>query len=115
MTPTVSGSSPAALSVALGAAVGTVVGVGLFVATVALLLGPEPRGPTLSLLGHYLMGYRVTWAGAFLGFFETAIGGFLVGFGIAKAVNMVVQMYENSIRRRLQLAKTLDPLDAGED
>jgi protoporphyrinogen oxidase len=98
-------------AVALGVAVGTVVAVGLFAATAATLMGPEPQGPTLSLLGHYFLGFDMTWGGAFLLAGEAWLGGFAGGWLIAKAVNLLVQTYENSIRRRLQMARTLDPLD----
>jgi protoporphyrinogen oxidase len=101
-------------AVALGVAVGTVAGVGLFLATAAALLGPEPKGPTLALLGHYFLGFEVSWLGAFLLLVEGWLGGFVAGWLVAKAVNLLVQTYENSIRRRLQLARTLDPLETGE-
>ncbi|MHC4108386.1 MAG: NAD(P)/FAD-dependent oxidoreductase, partial [Planctomycetota bacterium] len=66
--------------VALGGAVGAVLGLGIFFATAILLLrGDEPVGPTLSLAGNYLLGFRVTWGGAFLGLAEAGVGGF--GFG----------------------------------
>jgi len=98
-------------SVALGVAVGTVVSALLFLATAVVLLGPEPQGPTLSLLGHYFVGYDVSWVGAFLVALEAWAGGFAGGWLIAKAVNLLVTSYENGIRRRLQMARTLDPLD----
>jgi hypothetical protein len=101
-------------AVALGVAVGTVVALGLFAATAAVLLGPEPHGPTLSLLSHFFMGYEVSWAGAWMGLVESWIGGFAGGFLIAKAVNLLVQGYENSLRRRIQMTR-LDPLEATED
>jgi protoporphyrinogen oxidase len=102
-------------AVALGVALGTVAGLGLFAATVMALLGPEPRGPILHLLGHYFLGYQVTWPGAFLMLAEAWLGGFVGGWLIAKAVNLLVASYENSIRRRLQFARTLDPLEVAED
>ena len=40
--------------------------------------------------------------------------GFVGGFLIAKAVNMLVQTYENLLRRRLQMTH-LDPLEATEE
>jgi hypothetical protein len=88
--------------------------VGAFALTAAALLGPEPRGPMLQLLSHYFLGYRVSWPGAFLLAAQSAAGGFALGWLIAKAVNLVVAGYENAIRRELQIARTLDPLEVGE-
>ena len=99
-------------SVALGVAVGTVGGLLLFLSTVILLLGPEPRGPHLSQLGNYLLGYDVSWLGAFVGLAESALIGYVLGYVMAKAVNLLVSSYEGSIRRQLLLARTLDPLEA---
>lgn len=98
--------------VALGVAVGTVGSVMLFLITAILIQGPEPKGPHLSLLGNYLVGYDVSWLGAFIGLGESALGGFALGYAIATAVNLLVGFYEGSIRRQLLLAKTLDPLEA---
>jgi protoporphyrinogen oxidase len=101
-------------AVALGVALGVVMAVGAFAVTAAALLGPEPRGPMLQLLGNYFLGYQVTWPGAFLLAGQSALGGFVFGWLIAKAVNLVVAGYENTIRRELQVARTLDPLEVGE-
>jgi hypothetical protein len=66
-----------------GVALGTLVALGLFMATAILVArgGPNP-GPHLSLLGQYLPGYHVTWSGAFLGL----LYGFLVGYGAGLTV-----------------------------
>jgi hypothetical protein len=66
-----------------GVALGTLVALGLFLATAILVVrgGPNP-GPHLSLLGQYLPGYHVTWSGAFLGL----LYGFLVGYGAGLTV-----------------------------
>jgi hypothetical protein len=66
-----------------GLALGTLVALGLFLATVILVVrgGPNP-GPHLSLLGQYFPGYEVTWPGAFLGL----IYGFVVGYGAGLTV-----------------------------
>jgi hypothetical protein len=63
-------------------------GVGLFVATAWLLvLGGDPVGPHLSLLGNYFPGYAVTWGGAFVGFgWGAALGGAL-GWSLAWIYN----------------------------
>jgi protoporphyrinogen oxidase len=85
---------------ALGMAVGTVGGVGLFLATVVLLLQDGPLvGPTLSLLGQYLVGYEVTWPGACLGLFEAGVGGFLLGAVGAWLRNVGMAAYTALVKR----------------
>jgi hypothetical protein len=106
--------------IALGTAVSTIAGAGLFVATAALLLlGGSPVGPTLSLLGNYLLGYQVSWSGAVLGFFEAATGGFLFGYSLAWCINKVIDLAARWFVRECELAGVVDPfsrpthLDAG--
>src|SRR5262249_55520273 len=51
--------------VALGAALGVVSALTLFLASATLLLkGGSTVGPTLSLLGQFLIGFEVTWKGS---------------------------------------------------
>lgn len=70
-------------------------GVGLFIATAWLVIrGGANVGQTLGLLRHYLPGYSVTWAGAFLGFFYAAIIGGIVGWVVAFIYNWMVARHE---------------------
>jgi hypothetical protein len=95
--------------VALGTAVGSIAGIGLFLATVILLLrGGKVVGPMLSLLGNYIIGYKVTWAGAFVGLFETTILGFVFGYLLAQAINLAIAFHESSFRRRAEAARILE-------
>jgi hypothetical protein len=95
---------------ALGTAVGLVAGLTVFLATAVLLLrGGAPLGPTLSLLGHYLLGFQVSWGGAFLGFFETGVGGFAFGYALARLINLVVDVVADSVIRECQLQGLLEP------
>ena len=97
--------------VALGAAVGFVCGVGLFIATAILLLkGGEIIGPRLALLGHYLIGYRVTWTGALLGLIEATILGFGLGYGCAWLHNSLINGYIFLIRRAAEARQRGDIL-----
>ena len=97
--------------VALGGAVGTAAGVGLFLVTAVLLLqGGEAQQPMLSLVGNYLLGYEVSWQGAFVGLVEAALVGFGLGFVMAVLINALVRRQANSLVRRLALAKLSDPL-----
>ena len=70
--------------VALRLVVVVVSSLGVFMASTVLLLrgGPAP-GPTLSLLGNYLLGFEATWVGAVIGLFEGGLLGFAVGAGAA--------------------------------
>lgn len=67
-------------------------GVGLFIATIWLLVrgGPEV-GRTLSLLNNYFPGYSVTWGGAFLGFFYGALTGAILGYSVAFLYNLFLR------------------------
>jgi len=66
-----------------GIAIGLVLGLGLFIATNALVLkGGSTVGPHLALLSVYFPGYRVTFLGSLVGF----IYAFVVGYGIGRSV-----------------------------
>jgi protoporphyrinogen oxidase len=98
--------------VALGGAVAAVLGSALFAATGWLLLrNGEAGGPTLSLLGSYLIGYRVTWLGAWVGLLEATGLGFAFGYALARGINRVVGWHEAAFRRRIELLRALDPLE----
>jgi hypothetical protein len=98
--------------VALGAALGTVGGLGLFLATAVLLVrGGEPLGPNLSMLAQYLLGFEVSWGGALLGLVEAGALGFAVGWLLASSLNALIDAELRSLQRRLVLARALDPLE----
>ncbi len=86
---------------ALGLAVGVVSGLGIFIASAILLLRGGPVvGPTLSLLGNYLFGFEVTWAGAVIGLFEAGMFGFAVGALAAGLRNSALNGYAKIVRWR---------------
>jgi hypothetical protein len=71
-----------------GIAVGFLFGLGLFVATIVLVLkGGEVIGPHLGLLGGYLPGYRVSYAGSLIGFVYAFVVGYGCGWSIAAIYN----------------------------
>lgn len=74
-------------SVAMAAAVGLVLGVGLFLATAILLLkAPQPGfpvGDNLSALRTVLFGYSVSWIGAVVGAVYAAAIGAVIGYVFA--------------------------------
>jgi hypothetical protein len=67
-------------------------GTALFVATAWLLIkGGENVGATLGLLGNYLPGYSVTWAGSLVGLlYGAAIGG-AAGWSLARIYNRLAR------------------------
>jgi protoporphyrinogen oxidase len=90
-------------AVALGAAVGAVAGLGLFFATAVLLLrGGENVGANLSLLGNYLAGFEMSWAGALYGLVEVSVYGFGFGWLLAKLINFVIAAEEQRIVRQAE-------------
>ncbi|HGY91023.1 MAG TPA: hypothetical protein ENK43_07610 [Planctomycetes bacterium] len=68
---------------AWGIALGMLFGLGLFVATIVLVIkGGEHVGQHLSLLRVYFPFYSVTWGGAFIGFAYA----FLVGYALGRLI-----------------------------
>lgn len=79
---------------AFAVSVGTVSGLGVFLATLALILkGGHVVGPTLSLLGQYFAGYSVTLEGAVIGFGYSFLWGFLFGWLFAYLRNFLTGIY----------------------
>ena len=75
-------------------------GVGLFVATVWLLLrGGDNVGQHLGLLANYLPGYSVTWWGAVLGLVYGAVVGGVIGATIAWTYNTIAMFRDSADRR----------------
>jgi hypothetical protein len=97
---------------ALGLAVGTLCGLGVFLATIILLIkGGEVVGPNLALLGQFFYGYTVTMTGAFVGLVYGFIVGFVVGWLIALLRNSLVSAYLISLKTRANLTSSLDSID----
>lgn len=90
---------------ALGVALGTLCGVGLFAATAVLLLkGGEHVGRNLALLSQFFPGYRVTWRGAAIGLGYGFLAGFIAGWMLAKARNAAVGLYLQIARAKAAAA-----------
>ena len=78
---------------AWGISMGLLLGLGLFIATNILVLkGGEVVGPHLNLLGIYLPGYGVTFAGSLIGF----VYAFVIGYGLGRLIGTV---YNKAARR----------------
>ena len=75
-----------------GLGTGLVAGLGLFVATNWLVVkGGAVVGPHLALLGQFLPGYAVTFAGSLLGLVYGFVGGFLVGYAVSALYNLLAR------------------------
>ena len=98
-------------TVLLGLAVGIVSGLGLFFATLALLLkGGDVVGPRLALLGHFLIGYKITLTGALIGLIEATIVGYMIGCFCAWFHNSLVSCYIYFVRRAAEAKQRRDIL-----
>jgi hypothetical protein len=97
---------------AMGTALGVVMGGGLFLATMFLVLkGGYPVGPNLVLLNEFLIGYTVTFTGAFVGGAWFFAIGFLLGYGFAVAHNIAIWMWLVFIRSKAEMEQYGDFLD----
>ncbi len=97
---------------ALGIATGVLTGGGLFLMTMALVLkGGYPIGPTLNLLGQYFFGYRVSFAGAWIGLAYGFMTGFILGWGVAVIHNAVIWLWLLLVRSRAEMDQYGDFLD----
>lgn len=82
----------------LAVVVGLVAGSGLAFATAWLtVLGGDPVGPTLGLLGIFLPGYTVSWPGVAIGFGYGLLTGAVAGALVGAIYNRIVEWRE---RRR---------------
>jgi hypothetical protein len=69
-----------------GIAVGSVLGFGLFIATIFLVIrGGLNVGAHLNLLSVYLPGYSVSYIGSIVGF----VYAFVIGYGIGRTIGTV--------------------------
>lgn len=76
---------------AWGIALGLLCGVGLFVATIVLVVKGGPNvGRHLGLLSAYFPGYRVTVLGSFVGFIYAFVIGYAIGRLIGSVYNRLV-------------------------
>ena len=81
-----------------GMGTGLVAGLGLFVATNWLVLkGGEVVGPHLALLGQFLPGYEVTFAGSVIGLAYGFTGGFAVGYLVSALYNLLARRQNPSV------------------
>jgi protoporphyrinogen oxidase len=89
---------------ALGAAIGTVSGLAIFVATVWLVIRGGPLlGDNLQLLRQYFPGYTVSVRGSILGLTYGFLFGFVTGWLFAFLRNGTAFFYMAAVHRRAEL------------
>lgn len=99
-------------AIAFGVSIGTVLGFGIFLATIILLWkGGDVIGPTLGLLGHYFIGYDVTPVGSLIGFAWGFATGFVLGWMGAGLRNFIVRIYLNLFKLRGRMTAVRDFID----
>ncbi|HET6566585.1 MAG TPA: hypothetical protein VFG50_01390 [Rhodothermales bacterium] len=97
---------------ALGLAVGTLVGLLVFLATQILLLkGGDVIGPNLALLGQFFAGYTVSVAGSFIGLGYGFAAGFMLGWLMAFFHNLAITLYLFFLQLKANLSSATDYLD----
>ncbi len=81
-----------------GVVTGLVSGLGIFIATNWLVLkGGDVVGPHLSLLGHFFLGYRVSFVGSLIGFAYGFTVGFTTGYFVARMYNWIATLKEHKL------------------
>jgi len=97
---------------ALGLAVAALFGLGVFAATIILIIkGGDVVGPNLALLGQFFIGYTITVKGAFIGLAYGFVVGFIIGWLIGFLRNSLVLAYLMVLRTRANLTSSLDSID----
>ena len=82
-----------------GIAIGSVLGFGLFIATLTLVIrGGANVGQHLSLLNVYLPGYSVTVVGSIIGFIYMFVFGYAMGRIVVTIYNYLVNLRQPSPR-----------------
>ncbi|MCP3951852.1 MAG: NAD(P)/FAD-dependent oxidoreductase [Desulfobacterales bacterium] len=97
---------------AFGAAVGTVTGLAICLATLWLVVkGGVEVGPKMGLLAQYFWGYTVTFNGAAVGLLYGFIAGFITGWLFAFLRNVLLMLYLFRIRKTAEVNSVKDLLD----
>jgi len=97
---------------ALGIAIGSLLGLGIFAATNFLILkGGDVLGPNLALLNQFFIGYEITFLGSLIGLVYGVMAGFIIGWLIAVIRNFMVMVYMQVIKVRGGMSAINDYLD----
>ncbi len=93
-------------------ALGTVAGVGVFLATLWLILkGGVTVGPHLDLLGQFFLGYTVSFTGALVGAAYAFTWGFLWGWLFAYIRNFALGLVIYRMKKQMEMLSFRDFLD----
>jgi hypothetical protein len=96
---------------AFGVATGTAAALVTFLATAVYLIRDPHPGFDLGLLSQFFRGYSVSWPGAVIGAGQAFIAGFVMGWFLAFARNLVLAAMLFAGRSRAELEQTRDFLD----
>jgi hypothetical protein len=97
---------------AFGTAVGTLLGLLIFSATILVLAkNGNAGGLNLGLLAQYYPGYTVSFAGAFLGLLYGFLTGFVLGWFIALLRNASLGIYLRFVQKKTELSRINEFLD----
>ena len=96
---------------AFGVAIGVATGLVIFAVTAIDLSMHSSPWLGLGLLGEYLLGYTVSWAGAFVGLLWGFAVGFCAGWFVAFVRNLVMAVSLFILQTRAELDDTRDFLD----
>ena len=98
--------------VAMGIALGTFFGLGIFLATNILIVrGGDVVGPNLALLSEYFIGFEVSFQGSLIGLTYGFVAGFATGWLIAFLRNTVVKIYIHLLRLKGSMSAVNDYID----
>ena len=96
---------------ALGVAVGLVVGLLVFALTAFHLILQPQNSIQLGLLAQYFYGYDLSWQGAAIGLAWGFLTGFVTGWFLAFVRNLVLTITVFALRTKAELEQTSDFLD----
>lgn len=96
---------------AFGVAIGVAAGLVIFAVTAIDLSLHSSPWLGLGLLAEYLVGYTVSWVGAFVGLLWGFLIGFCAGWFVAFVRNLVMAVSLFILRTRAELDDTRDFLD----
>jgi hypothetical protein len=97
---------------ALGIAFGTLLGLGIFIATLFLAIkGGDRLGQMLGLLSQFFRGYSVTTGGSFVGLVYGFIVGFILGWLTAFLRNFFLTLYLSIVKLRIAMSSMEDYVD----
>jgi len=96
---------------AFGMATGVAAALLTFLVTAVFLLGSPHPEFDLGLLAQFFTGYTVSWPGAVIGAAWAGAVGFVLGWFLAFARNLVLAIMLLTVRSRAELGQTRDFLD----